>query len=96
MKISVVTVSYNQAQFLERAIRSIVEQNQEDLEYIVIDPGSTDESRDIIERYRSNIAKIVYEPDSGPAEGLNKGFFHATGEVPGLINADDAQFRNTE
>ncbi len=90
MKISIVTISYNQAQFLERAILSIVEQDHEDLEYIVVDPGSTDGSLDIIDRYRFNITKIVYEPDSGPADGLNKGFSHATGEIFGFINADDA------
>lgn len=90
MKISIVTISYNQAKFLERAIRSIVEQDHNDLEYIVVDPGSTDGSRDIVERYRSKIAKIVYERDTGPADGLNKGFAHATGEILGFINADDA------
>lgn len=89
MRISIVTISYNQAQFLERAICSIVKQDFDDLEYIVVDPGSVDGSRDIIERYRSQIAKIVYEPDSGPAEGLNKGFSLATGDIFGFINADD-------
>lgn len=89
MKISIVTISFNQAQFLERAICSIIEQDCNDLEYIVVDPGSTDGSRDIIERYRSKIGVIVYEPDKGPADGLNKGFSLATGEVFGFINADD-------
>lgn len=95
MKISIITISYNQAKFLERAIRSIVEQDHADLEYIVVDPGSTDGSRDIIERYRFKIAEIVYEPDSGPADGLNKGFSHATGEILGFINADDALLPET-
>jgi glycosyltransferase involved in cell wall biosynthesis len=90
MKISIVTISYNQAQFLEQAIRSIVEQDHEDLEYILVDPGSTDVSREIVERYRSKITKIVYEPDSGPSDGLNKGFSHAKGEILGFINADDS------
>jgi len=90
LKISIVTISYNQAQFLERAICSIIEQGCNNLEYIVVDPGSTDGSRDIIERYRSKIGLIVYEPDSGPADGLNKGFSLATGEIFGFINADDA------
>jgi glycosyltransferase involved in cell wall biosynthesis len=89
VKISIVTISYNQAQFLERAICSIIEQDCNDLEYIVVDPGSTDGSRDIIERYRSKIGRIVYEPDRGPAEGLNKGFSHASGDILGFINADD-------
>lgn len=90
MKISIVTISYNQGRFLERAIRSVLEQNYNDIEYIIIDPGSTDGSREIIERYRSEIAKVIFEPDKGPADGLNKGFANATGDVLGYINADDA------
>lgn len=89
MKISIVTISYNQAQFLEQAIQSVVEQDYGELEYIVVDPGSTDGSLDIIERYRPRISAVVYEPDNGPADGLNKGFSQATGEVFGFINADD-------
>lgn len=89
MKISIVTVSYNQAQFLERAMCSIIEQDHNGLEYIVVDPGSTDGSRDIIGRYRNKIAKIVFEPDRGPADGLNKGFAGARGEVFGFLNSDD-------
>lgn len=89
MKISIITISYNQAQFLEQAIRSVVEQDCGELEYIVVDPGSTDGSRDIIERYRTGISAVVYEPDQGPADGLNKGFSLATGEIFGFINADD-------
>ena len=90
MKVSIVTISYNQAEFLEKAILSILEQDYHDVEYIVVDPGSTDGSRDIIERYRRKITKVIYEEDSGPADGLNKGFSHVTGEVLGFINADDA------
>jgi glycosyltransferase involved in cell wall biosynthesis len=89
-RVSIVTISFNQAAFLERAIRSVVEQDYADVEYIVVDPGSTDGSRDIIEKYRSRIAKVIYEKDSGPGNGLNKGFAAATGEIFGYINADDA------
>jgi glycosyltransferase involved in cell wall biosynthesis len=89
-RVSIVTISFNQAAFLERAIRSVVEQDYPDVEYIVVDPGSTDGSRNIIERYRQRISKIILEPDNGPANGLNKGFAAATGEVFGYINADDA------
>ena len=89
-RVSIVTISFNQAPFLERAIRSVVEQDHPDVEYIVVDPGSTDGSRDIIEKYRSRIARVILEPDSGPANGLNKGFAAATGEIYGYINADDA------
>lgn len=89
VKISIVTISYNQVQFLERAICSIIEQDHDDLEYIVVDPGSTDGSRDIIEHYRNKIAKVIYEPDGGPADGLNKGFAEAHGAIFGFLNSDD-------
>ena len=88
MKISIVTVSFNQADYLEQAIRSVVEQDYSDIEYIVVDAGSTDGSREIIERDR--IATVVFEPDREPADGLNKGFARATGDIFGYINADDA------
>jgi len=89
MKISIVTISFNQAQFLAETIRSVVEQNHDDLEYIVVDPGSTDGSRDIIDRYRNKISKILYEADNGPPDGLNKGFAKATGDIYGFLNSDD-------
>jgi glycosyltransferase involved in cell wall biosynthesis len=94
-KISIVTISFNQAEFLERAIRSVVDQDYPQIEYIVVDPGSTDGSRDIIERYRSRISRVIYEPDCGPADGLNKGFACATGDIFGYINADDAYLPGT-
>ncbi len=95
MKISIVTISFNQSEFLERAIRSIIEQDYDDIEYIVVDPGSTDGSRDIIEKYRDRISKIIFEPDQGPADGLNKGFSQATGDIFGYMNADDAYLPGT-
>lgn len=89
MKISIVTISFNQVRFLQRAIESVLNQSGCDLEYIVVDPGSTDGSRDIIERYKGHIAKIILEPDQGPPDGLNKGFASATGQIGGYLNADD-------
>ena len=89
MKISIVTISYNQGAFVERTIRSVLDQDYSEIEYIVVDPGSTDGSRDIIERYRDRISTILFEPDKGPADGLNKGFMHAHGEVFGFLNSDD-------
>jgi glycosyltransferase involved in cell wall biosynthesis len=88
-KVSIVTISYNQCAFLERAIQSVLAQDYAEIEHIVVDPGSTDGSRDIIERYHSHISKAVLEPDRGPVDGLNKGFSVATGEVFGYLNADD-------
>ena len=89
MKISIVTLSFNQAPFLEQALRSVLDQDYPDVEYIVVDPGSTDGSRDLLERYRSRINHLILEPDQGPADGLNKGFSVATGAIYGFLNADD-------
>ena len=94
MKVSIVTISFNQGQFLERTIRSVIEQDYPDLEYIVVDPGSTDGSRDIIELYRNRITHIVYEPDNGAADGLNRGFALATGAIYGFLNSDDILLPN--
>ncbi|MFZ5919691.1 MAG: glycosyltransferase family 2 protein [Chloroflexota bacterium] len=88
MKISIVTLSFNQGKFLEEAILSVLDQDHP-VEYIVVDPGSTDDSRQIIEKYWNRIAHVIYEPDNGPADGLNKGFSHATGTILGFLNADD-------
>lgn len=90
MRVSIVTISYNQAEFLERAIKSVIEQDYDDIEYIIVDAGSTDGSREIIDRYRDHIAKVIAEPDNGPADGLNKGFALATGDICAYLNADDA------
>jgi len=89
MKISVVTISYNQASYLDEAIQSIISQGDNLYEYIIVDPGSTDGSRDIINNYSTDISKIIFEPDEGPSDGLNKGFSYATGDIFGYINADD-------
>lgn len=89
MKISIVTLSFNQGRFLESAVRSVVEQQGVDLDYIVVDPGSSDDSRSIIDRYASQISHAVLERDDGPADGLNRGFAKASGEIFGFLNADD-------
>jgi len=95
MKVSIVTISFNQARFLEEAILSVITQDYPDIEYIVVDPGSTDGSREIIEKYRNKINQIIFEPDAGPADGLNKGFLRATGEIFAFLNADDFLLRGT-
>jgi len=89
MKVSIVTISYNQANFLEQAILSVINQDYHDIEYIIVDPGSTDNSSEIIEQYREQVDKIITEPDTGPAEGLNNGFAHATGDIYSFVNSDD-------
>ncbi|HZB88893.1 MAG TPA: glycosyltransferase family 2 protein [Terracidiphilus sp.] len=89
MKISIVTLSFNQAGYLREAIDSVLQQAYPELEYIVVDPGSTDGSRALIESYGERIAHVLFEPDRGAADGLNKGFAQATGEIYGFLNADD-------
>ena len=89
MRVSIVTISFNQAPYLERALQSVLTQSYPDVEYIVVDPGSSDGSREIIERYRSRLAGVVLEPDNGPADGLNREFAQASGEVFGHPNPDD-------
>ncbi len=88
-KVSIVTISFNQGEFLERTIRSVLDQSYSNIEYIVVDPGSKDQSREIIKRYESRIACTILEPDNGPADGLNTGFSVATGDIFGFLNADD-------
>jgi glycosyltransferase involved in cell wall biosynthesis len=89
MKFSIVTISYNQATFLEEAILSVLAQDYPEIEYIVVDAGSKDGSREIIKNYHDRIDHVIFEPDKGPADGLNKGFKRATGEVFGYLNSDD-------
>jgi glycosyltransferase involved in cell wall biosynthesis len=88
-KISVVTVSFNQAKFLRRCIESVLVQKDERIEYIVVDPGSTDGSREIIAEYASSIDTLILDKDTGPANGLNTGFSKATGDIFYYINSDD-------
>jgi glycosyltransferase involved in cell wall biosynthesis len=88
-KISVVTPSYNQGQFVEETIRSVLLQGYPDLEYIVIDGGSTDESVDIIGKYERWLTYWISEADSGAPHALNKGLMRATGWISAWLNSDD-------
>jgi len=88
-RISIVTPSYNQGQFIEETIRSVLLQGYPDLEYIIIDGGSTDESVEIIKKYSPWLKYWVSEPDKGQAHAINKGFECATGSVGAYLNSDD-------
>jgi glycosyltransferase involved in cell wall biosynthesis len=88
-KVSVVTPSYNSGQFIEATIRSILLQGYPDVEYIIIDGASTDESREIIRQYESWLAYWVSEADRGQSDAINKGIRQATGDIVFWINADD-------
>jgi len=88
-RISIVTPSYNQGQFIEETIRSVLLQGYPDLEYIIIDGGSTDESVEIIRKYERWITFWVSEPDSGQTNAINKGFRRSTGEIIAWLNSDD-------
>lgn len=88
-KISIVTPSFNQGQFLEATIQSILNQNYPNLEYIIIDGGSTDGSVEIIKKYEKYLHYWCSEADAGHYDGINKGFSHATGEIMAWLNSDD-------
>ena len=89
LKISIVTPSFNQAAYLEDTIDSVLSQRDPNLEYVVIDGGSTDGSVDIIRRHAARLAHWVSEPDKGQYDAINKGFDKVTGDVMAWINSDD-------
>lgn len=88
-RITIITPSFNQVDFIERTIKSVVEQRYPNLEYIVIDGGSTDGSVEIIGNYNHLLSYWVSEKDNGMYEALQKGFAKSTGEIMGWINSDD-------
>jgi len=89
MKISIITVSYNSAKTIESTIQSVLNQDYHDIEYIIIDGSSTDGTKNILDRYKRQISHITSEPDRGIYDAMNKGILLATGDVIGMLNADD-------
>jgi glycosyltransferase involved in cell wall biosynthesis len=88
-RVSIITPSYNQAAFLRQTLRSVLNQDHPELEYLVVDGGSSDGSIEIIKEHSRRLAWWVSEPDSGQADAINKGFAHAHGEIAAWLNSDD-------
>ena len=94
-RISIVTPSFNQGEFLERTILSVLNQNYPNFEFIIIDGGSTDGSVEIIKKYEKYLAYWVSEKDNGQSDAINKGFQKSTGEILAWLNSDDVYLSNT-
>jgi glycosyltransferase involved in cell wall biosynthesis len=92
MKVSIVTVTLNNAEYTEDCIKSVISQDYKDIEYIIIDGGSRDGTIEIIKRYEDKIAKWISEPDQGIYDAMNKGIRMASGEVVGILNSDDMYY----
>lgn len=89
MKVSIITVCFNSAATIEDTIRSVISQDYKDIEYIVVDGGSSDGTLDIINRYKNKMAKVISEPDNGIYDAMNKGFRSSTGDIVATLNSDD-------
>lgn len=89
MKVTIITIAYNSAETIEDTIKSVVDQDYPNIEYVIIDGGSKDGTLAIVEKYKDKIAKIISEPDQGIYDAMNKGVANATGDLIGILNSDD-------
>ncbi len=89
MKVSIITVVFNNSKTITDAINSVLSQNYPNIEYIIIDGKSTDGTLDIIISYSDKITKVISEPDNGIYDAMNKGIMYATGDIIGILNSDD-------
>ena len=89
MKVSIITVSLNSEKTIEKTINSVISQDHKNIEYIIIDGGSKDNTLEIVNKYKSSITKIISEKDKGIYDGINKGIQIATGDIISLIHSND-------
>ncbi|MFZ5554841.1 MAG: glycosyltransferase family 2 protein [Bacteroidota bacterium] len=89
MKVSIITICYNSASTIEETIQSVLSQDYPDIEYIIVDGASKDNTMEIVNRYKTQIQKIISEPDKGIYDAMNKGVDSCTGDLIGILNSDD-------
>lgn len=89
MKVSIITAVYNNKEHIEDCLKSVIDQDYKNIEYIIIDGGSTDGTLEIVNRYKDSISIVISEPDNGIYDALNKGIRLATGDIIGILHSDD-------